>query len=675
MRRRLSFAAAALAAAVPFAGAAAVHGCSSEQPFESVCLWVADPDNCFRKFRIDSEGSGNDCKPGGDPTPAISGGDNGTRNGKFLARAMLDVCFIDTGGQIVFDPPIDLANFPPSLLADPITYKMTIKSGDGSECGSASYSSPHGFSFTINAPPDGGGFDGGGVLLEGDAGDGGPGVAYGSYTQVIQSGRDAFDVTCPSGETHHLNLFEVEGANISDDGGSNGVCPVVQDLVPRADFVVNPGGVDLDGAVSFTIYWPPIGAGVTYPALDAGIQSLSGSFPPIEPVGVTYFNCLVPAGDQPCVNGMKDGTETDIDCGGQETSVNCPVRCGDGQGCVVDCDCDPALLCVVKAGVRVCGAPTGADGGPTTAPARTCTTICEDGVRDGKETGVDCGGPECAARCPDGQPCTDNTDCLNNYCLAGVCATANCKNGMLDQGEVGVDCGGPCMACPDGTPCTQNGDCSSGNCVGNVCKQADCTDKAKNGSETDIDCGGPACPPCDNTKKCLVNSDCVHLGCVMGTCLFPSCSDGTKDGDETDLDCGGACGATCGDGAGCSSNTDCVNAICGFASPTVKKCFPTSCIVDGGLTCGGGMCPLCDDGAACAKNSDCLNNGCVSGSCATPTCSDVTQDGSETDVDCGGPACTGCGPGKKCITDTDCAAFVAGDAGTGTVCINKVCQQ
>ncbi|MCB0400195.1 MAG: T9SS type A sorting domain-containing protein [Winogradskyella sp.] len=61
----------------------------------------------------------------------------------------------------------------------------------------------------------------------------------------------------------------------------------------------------------------------------------------------------------------------------------------------------------------------------TGAPEPTCT----DGVQNGQETGVDCGGPDCPA-CP--PSCTD-----------GI------QNGM----ETGVDCGGPdCPACPAPDP-------------------------------------------------------------------------------------------------------------------------------------------------------------------------------------------------------------------------------
>ncbi len=49
-------------------------------------------------------------------------------------------------------------------------------------------------------------------------------------------------------------------------------------------------------------------------------------------------------------------------------------------------------------------------------------TTCSNGVKDGDETGIDCGGS------------------------CSVCA-ASCTNGIKDGNETGVDCGGSCSAC------------------------------------------------------------------------------------------------------------------------------------------------------------------------------------------------------------------------------------
>ena len=74
---------------------------------------------------------------------------------------------------------------------------------------------------------------------------------------------------------------------------------------------------------------------------------------------------------------------------------------------------------------------------------------CDDGIQNGDETGVDCGG-SCA-------PCADPT----------------CDDGIQNGDETGVDCGGSsCAACPP-----------------------TCDDGIQNGDETGVDCGG-SCSPC-----------------------------------------------------------------------------------------------------------------------------------------------------------------------------------
>ncbi|MCS6913220.1 MAG: FG-GAP-like repeat-containing protein [Myxococcales bacterium] len=72
---------------------------------------------------------------------------------------------------------------------------------------------------------------------------------------------------------------------------------------------------------------------------------------------------------------------------------------------------------------------------------------CDDGVQNGVETGVDCGGP-----CP---PC-------------GPSCTDRIRNGD----ETDVDCGGSCSPCLGGQACLRGPDCSSGRCEGNTCVRA-----------------------------------------------------------------------------------------------------------------------------------------------------------------------------------------------------------
>jgi hypothetical protein len=56
-------------------------------------------------------------------------------------------------------------------------------------------------------------------------------------------------------------------------------------------------------------------------------------------------------------------------------------------------------------------------------PPPTCT----DGIKDGCETDVDCGGPTCPA-CPNGGGCAQNSDCQSGDCQSGVCMAPPCKS-------------------------------------------------------------------------------------------------------------------------------------------------------------------------------------------------------------------------------------------------------
>jgi hypothetical protein len=352
----------ALAMLVPALVAAAAHGCSDEPPFESACRWLADPENCFRKFHEDMiaarwpDNLNGDCRTypplpvSAWPTEASQAGP-GVSNGSFQTRAMLDTCTLYAGGQVTVTPPLDLTMWPPSAYAAPTTYALTFINFDGSTCGSATYTSPHGFSLTINPPPDAGTtlmtttdaaldtMDGG---LEMD--DAGPPITSGTYTQYNPPGRDSFDVTCPSGESHHFTLDEI---NLTAPDA--GACPALADTLPSASLQVYLGGVGTAGALSFAITFPP--EAEAFP--DSGL-ALQGE-------KVIYFNCAIPAALETCVDGVKDGVETDVDCGGSQVPSmrncgNCPARCQAGQQCICDGDCDEHLVCAVNpmSGMRQC---------------------------------------------------------------------------------------------------------------------------------------------------------------------------------------------------------------------------------------------------------------------------------------------------------------------------------
>ena len=98
-------------------------------------------------------------------------------------------------------------------------------------------------------------------------------------------------------------------------------------------------------------------------------------------------------------------------------------------------------------------------------------------------------------------------------------ATASCTDGLRDGAETDVDCGGgTCPQCTAGKQCVIYSDCSSSVCKGGMCQPPSCTDGIKNGAETDVDCGGGTCPQCPPGKQCAVASDCSSSVCSSGFC-------------------------------------------------------------------------------------------------------------------------------------------------------------
>lgn len=233
---------------------------------------------------------------------------------------------------------------------------------------------------------------------------------------------------------------------------------------------------------------------------------------------------------------------------------------------------------------------------------------CRNGVKDGFETAVDCGGLECVA-CGVGSTCTAPSDCASGRCEGGQCALPFCEDGVRDNGESDVDCGTACFRpCAVGQGCADSLDCASNSCVRGTCQEPSCTDGQYNGTESDLDCGGGACKPCRNGAVCFSPTDCLSGSCnEYLTCVDATCPDGVKDGNETGVDCGGSCVA-------------------------------------------------CADGEACKVSADCQSGACRRGRCVNPLCFDHRRDGAESDRDCGGGSCEKCGFGRRCASNDDCAS-------------------
>jgi hypothetical protein len=155
--------------------------------------------------------------------------------------------------------------------------------------------------------------------------------------------------------------------------------------------------------------------------------------------GVAHESLACASGS--CADGIRDGTESDVDCG-----RDCRNLCAAGQRCEGGEDC----------GSGIC-------------EGHHCATAsCEDGVRNGGEADVDCGGP--CAPCGTGASCAFGEHCASGVCDHATCAAPSCFDRVMNEDETGVDCGGSCdRRCAIGDTCAQDSDCESNRCLEGYC--------------------------------------------------------------------------------------------------------------------------------------------------------------------------------------------------------------
>ena len=333
-----------------------------------------------------------------------------------------------------------------------------------------------------------------------------------------------------------------------------------------------------------------------------------------------------------CADGVKNGDETQRDCGG-----SCEP-CSPGDACIVGDDCTSG---VCRSGF--CTMPT-----------------CNDEVKNGEEIDVDCGGG--CKTCSGGQLCNMPSDCTAGVCQNGICADTSCDDKELNVNETDVDCGGTdCDPCDDNARCIEPTDCKSNVCQGGNCLPPTCMDGQVNQDESDQDCGGETCNKCNDGADCIVPADCQSGICDRGACI--SCVDGNQNGDETARDCGGSCDG-CPAGQGCFEDDDCksnvcVNNTCNSPSCDDKRFNADETDVD----CGGPNCDPCANTLMCSVREDCESRVCDS-TCQVPTCSDRVLNGLEQDVDCGG-TCGKCADFRGCTTNDNC---VSGNCAASSTC-------
>lgn len=257
-----------------------------------------------------------------------------------------------------------------------------------------------------------------------------------------------------------------------------------------------------------------------------------------------------------CEDAETNGDESDVDCGG-----SCIRGCGSGASCSTSDDCEVELLCDTQR--SVCTAPSCSDlqltgtetdvdcGGDQCSPCganagcevgndclsgvcvnATCqAATCADGLQNGDELQVDCASESCGL-CALGSTCENAQQCASGQCEFSTCTPApTCNDGVANGPETDVDCGGTnseCARCEDRAGCVEDSDCSSGNCDQGSC--VSCNDGIANGGETGVDCGGPdpACGACNPGAGCSLDSDCASGACQDGACCGGSETDCTR---------------------------------------------------------------------------------------------------------------------------------------------------
>ena len=232
--------------------------------------------------------------------------------------------------------------------------------------------------------------------------------------------------------------------------------------------------------------------------------------------------------DDSCMNlftqGQKSRMRAILDAGGSRRSLALSDKCGGA----------PTPTCTD--GIQN-GDETGVDcGGSSCAPCNTPPT-CTDGIQNGDETGVDCGGSSCA---PCQTACNDNEVTLSitfdNYPEETSWTLTN------DSGTT-VASASYTTANADGSTVTET-----------FCLTDDCYTFTINDAYGD----GICCSYGNGSYSLTGPSGSITSGgsfgsseatnfCFGGT-TAPTCTDGIQNGDETGIDCGGSSCTPCSTG-------------------------------------------------------------------------------------------------------------------------------
>jgi hypothetical protein len=370
---------------------------------------------------------------------------------------------------------------------------------------------------------------------------------------------------------------------------------------------------------------PPPGTDSGPPPADADVTDATmrdGDVPPVDGGPIDTDGGPIDTDGGPI---DTDGGPVDVDGGPMEVDAGprcaTPEDCDDGDACTVDSctsgDCayapvspDDGDLCTSDA----CDPTTGvsntaivgccrseADCDSRVCVANTCrAATCDDGVKNGAETDIDCGG-SCAS-CALGDACALAADCTSGFCVDGAC----------------VECVAP-TDCP-GT----DAECSARSCTANVCGVSFAARGTPLAAQTDRDCLRAVCDGAGGSEIIHDNDDLPIDGDLCTTVV---CTDGTPSNPTVDPDDRSACTVDACDPATGVSNTP-------IDTSDEVACTVDTCDADTGAVTHTPRDTACDDGVACTVD----------------TC-DATRDCRAT------PSDARCPSGSFCDATRDCVAL------------------
>jgi beta-glucosidase len=174
-----------------------------------------------------------------------------------------------------------------------------------------------------------------------------------------------------------------------------------------------------------------------------------------------------------CTDTFKNGSETDVDCGGA-----CTTKCANGRTCAINADCQSGNcvsgVCSTTANVPPTVSLTAPLNGASVVAGSTITISANAADSDGTVSSVtflagatQIGVPDTASPysvswavpvAPASYSLTaravDNGSATTTSTAVGVTATSSCSDGVQNGSETGLDCGGSCPACSGTSPCT-----------------------------------------------------------------------------------------------------------------------------------------------------------------------------------------------------------------------------